>query len=507
MEKETNRRIIYRGQCIDNQDPLCLGRIRAIPKTDNTTNIEKSNEYEEWGYNDPFLYLPLIPFFVQTPPKVDEYVHLLYSDIDKKSSNDRFYIGGVYSSPTRVKDETYDSAVSNLDYGSRNKEYQNLKDVKEIKGVFAEPNDISLYGRGNADIVVQDNTVVIRAGKNKNFNRNGLPLKNNKRAFLQLSKFDEKTTFGDAEKKYVFKFDDANVKKLIEYDIISSDDNGNNIVGSIYIYNLSQNPGTKASKIRFNTNIPSVEKSLATIINCGINGEPITLFEFAEIINNTLNNLIEKSSLTGLVDDSTTNIQILGPSRFDGGNVFPLYYRFEPNNYNILRQTTSGKIKVTTLMSLIKTTPSQENNGYGLVYSKERESSVPYKPEKEVIIPQKTERFDKSVGIIGGDEIYLLSHQTQKPNTTEKINMEDTLYKINENKIADEIEPKTSSMVRGEELLEIIGLIVKFLSTHTHAYPGLPPVPISHDGTNVSDILEELLIASEKILNQKIRIN
>ena len=69
MSKDKDIRILYRGQCIDNQDPLRLGRIRAIPKTDNQTNNKDANEFVEWEYNDPFLYLPLIPFFVQSPPK------------------------------------------------------------------------------------------------------------------------------------------------------------------------------------------------------------------------------------------------------------------------------------------------------------------------------------------------------------------------------------------------------------------------------------------------------
>ena len=71
----------------------------------------------------------------------------------------------------------------------------------------------------------------------------------------------------------------------------------------------------------------------------------------------------------------------------------------------------------------------------------------------------------------------------------------------------DEILPKTSSLVRGEELLELINLIVRFLLTHTHAYPGLAPVPITQDGSNVQDILTELQNASTKILNKNIRLN
>ena len=62
-------------------------------------------------------------------------------------------------------------------------------------------------------------------------------------------------------------------------------------------------------------------------------------------------------------------------------------------------------------------------------------------------------------------------------------------------------------MVRGEELLELINLIVRFLTTHTHAYPGLPPVPVTQDGTTTVQILTELQNAVNKILNENIRIN
>lgn len=62
-------------------------------------------------------------------------------------------------------------------------------------------------------------------------------------------------------------------------------------------------------------------------------------------------------------------------------------------------------------------------------------------------------------------------------------------------------------MVRGEELLELINLIVRFLVTHTHAYPGLPPVPVTQDGTSTQSILSELQNAVNKILNGNIRVN
>jgi len=85
--------------------------------------------------------------------------------------------------------------------------------------------------------------------------------------------------------------------------------------------------------------------------------------------------------------------------------------------------------------------------------------------------------------------------------------LDNTIYGIDQTKLVNEIQPKTSSVVRGEELMDLIELIVRYLATHVHPYPGLPPVPVSSDGTRVDDLLKELLEASTKILNKNIRIN
>jgi len=55
--------------------------------------------------------------------------------------------------------------------------------------------------------------------------------------------------------------------------------------------------------------------------------------------------------------------------------------------------------------------------------------------------------------------------------------------------------------------MELLNLIVRFLTTHTHAYPGLPPIPVSQDGSSVADILTEMQNAYTKILNENIRLN
>ena len=107
---------------------------------------------------------------------------------------------------------------------------------------------------------------------------------------------------------------------------------------------------------------------------------------------------------------------------------------------------------------------------------------------------------------MASDTLYLLSNVSAVPGKG-KINFDDTLYGISLDKFVDEISPKTSSLVRGEELMELLNLIVRFLTTHTHAFPGLPPVPITQDGSNVPALLTEMQNAYTKILNEHIRLN
>jgi hypothetical protein len=144
--------------------------------------------------------------------------------------------------------------------------------------------------------------------------------------------------------------------------------------------------------------------------------------------------------------------------------------------------------------------------GYGLVIDKKVSPLIPFKPVTEIDIPVTSQKIDNTAGLIGATQLYFLSHSSVIPGKG-KIDLNDTIYGIDSNKISDEIEPKTSSMVRGEELMQLIGLIVNFLTSHVHPYPGLPPVPVSQDGTRVDEILSELQQAYQKILNQNIRLN
>ena len=62
-------------------------------------------------------------------------------------------------------------------------------------------------------------------------------------------------------------------------------------------------------------------------------------------------------------------------------------------------------------------------------------------------------------------------------------------------------------MVRGEKLKEVLNLIIKFLTTHSHPYNQLAPTPISYAGVSISDIEVQLQKYDTEVLNQNIRIN
>jgi ribosomal protein L5 len=62
-------------------------------------------------------------------------------------------------------------------------------------------------------------------------------------------------------------------------------------------------------------------------------------------------------------------------------------------------------------------------------------------------------------------------------------------------------------MVRGEKMIELIELLVEFVITHVHPFPGLPPVSVGTSGVQTQEILNKIRNASNEILNQNIRIN
>ena len=354
-------------------------------------------------------------------------------------------------------------------------------------------------GRGSADLIVKENEVLLRAGKFKgeSLQPNIVPVANQQRGYLQLTRFPsvkiplEPKKYLEIEEKVLL------VKYLMEWTIINPENAEDKFAGTVYLYQLK--PDTSINTQNLTVGAPVSENLKVLVATEEFFGlSKVDTVNFINLFIQACNNKFVTKSGTQLFSSQTTDR-------------FPIFYR--PNNltYSYInpssnRNTSSQEFtNISDIFSKVKLNPPIKQGGYGLIYKLDTVGTP--MDTKTVIVPQsKYFPNPQTFGALGADKVFLLSNETAIPGKR-KINFDDTLYGISNDKFSDDIIPNTSSMVRGEELLELINLITRFLLTHTHAYPGLPPVPVTQDGTSATDILTELQNAVTKVLNENIRLN
>jgi len=529
-------RNIYYGEVIDNDDPLMLGRIRVHPKQENLDALKASNpgfqedanstETGKWSNEDPLVFLPLLPYYINQVPQKKERVIIIYYDNKKQKIKDRFYIIGPYSSPVSTIDqsgESYDSSRTRLNEGTKNSraKWPNIKNLdgtyenKNRKGVFAEPTDVSIKGRGTTDLILKNNDVILRAGKHITTPNSLIPEIQPKRAFLQLSKYDVKTEIGEEKTFFRLESDDRQIKYLLEYDVFNPESNPNppmtaKFRGNITIYQLPDKE-QKATKIKsFEYDTTGFSSSKLTIIEIN---DPKTLDEFAKYVSDIIINLVNKPNL--YISNSSSGTTTINGNNESAGIQFPFYYRPSQNIRNILKSTpTLGSIDLASysnmqkLISKVQVSTTDLSPGYGLVLNAKLSPEIPFIPRKEKIREIQSEIQDNTVALMGANYLYLLSNETEIPGKSPiKFEEFEPGDKIEKKDIDDKITLNTSSMVRGEELLELLESIVGFLVSHVHPYPLLPPSSVAYDGTSTDDLLKKMLEAYNKVLNKNIRIN
>jgi len=517
--------IFFQVVVMDNRDPMMLGRIRAKLLVDNYDDIVKSitdppwdEKKDSWTSRDPFIFNPLMPYFMYQVPKIDELAQVIYVNSEFKYQN-QYYIQNTFSSPTSILFEYYVGGNKFTGTGTQLANPKPLKnqdgtyaDKATHKGVFPEPGDNALLGRGSADLIVKENEILLRAGKFKSTTLipNVIPTGNPQRGFLQLSRIG--TTKVKQDDKVVVEFEQKviQVKYLVEWVITNPENTQNKFSGSVYLYSLKPDISTNSKNLTVGSVIKENLKSL-------IDSVPFTLLSEYDTVK-FINNFINKCNGTAGVTDPLTGAEIspslnLTLASAESGK-FPFFYR--PNNltYSYLNPSLSASYvnsdgaeveNIKNIFNKVKLYSALQQGGYGLVYAKNK-VGIPLETKKTIIPVSTFTTTPTTYGALGSDKVFLLSHLSSIPGKG-KINFDNTLYGITGEQFVDDIIPKTSSLVRGEELMELINLIVRFMVTHTHAYPGLPPVPVTQDGSNVQDILTELQNAVNKILNKNIRLN
>ncbi len=505
--------LFYQCVVLDNQDPLMLGRVRARIVTDNYEDILKSvenwnPETDPWTSKDPLIFNPLLPYFVYQVPKIEELIQVFFLNTDFKYQN-QYYVQNGFSTPTATFKEFNFGGNKFTGTGLQISPSQPLKNKDGsysngvTKGVFPEPGDNAILGRGSADLVVKQDEILLRAGKFKGdiLQPNIPPVGNVNRGFLQLTRFGSTKETLNPKTYFELKENVVLTNYLIEWSLSNPENTQDKFTGSVYLYQLKPDASVNTKNLTVGSVVIENLKKLVYRQN-------FTLLSKSETIK-FINDFIKTCNSNNF---SSTGDRLF-PSN-QGNSKFPIFFRPSNLMYNKLKtiQPTSNSSSISEAKNIseiykgIKLN-SADQGGYGFILTKDNVSlTTPLTPVKVVVPQTKTIPGETTYGALASDKLFLLSHKSQIPGK-DKINLNNTLYGIPSDVFADQIIPNTSSMVRGEELLELINLIVRFLVSHTHAYPGLAPVSVTEDGSTVSNILQELQNAYTKILNANIRIN
>jgi hypothetical protein len=520
IDKQNIHQILFPGIVYDNQDPMMLGRLRVIPETENYNDIIASvsnwnEDVDPWTSRDPLIFISLLPFYISQTPKNSEYVHIIYMNKLFPYQN-QFYLQGPFSSPMTTPFEDFQGAKKFLATGDRIKQGMSIKNQigeyrdNNSKGVFPEPGDNGLLGRGTADVIVKENEVLIRAGKTKELSKDKFPIGNQNRAFLQLTRFTQtKKTLPEVESFRLVE----NVKlvqKMIVWDIVTLNTSSNSFTGSVKLYNLKPSPKVNTQNFKFDSIL-----NLSSGEDYGVELESVqfgakTFDESIKIINDFISKVFTPNiNFSGITINNPKNLEnqfpfVVTPSK----QTYETGKKFTPNN---LMNEIIEYVNYKRFYNKIKLNNSKDD-GWFLV-SENKGGKPLFGPQsdlkKDITIPSKFENEDITYGALGAQRLFFLSQNSRSPKGI--IDLSDTLYGISQDKFigaGQTLYDKTYSTVRGEELIKLIEKIVEFLNNHVHPHANMVPDEATQGSKTTKTSINQLLAdVNNTVLNQNIRIN
>lgn len=516
-------KIIDIGKCIDNIDPLGIGRIRCSRYNDITGQKERALDYNAWDDNDLFTASPFLPTNINYIPEIGQSVKIITYNSDKENVNVE-YIAGPFTTMYDYNGQTFSQQISNTSYGVTIKKKPSIRNVngnfidKRSENVLAKDKDFAVYGKYGSDVLFTENGLQLRGGKliSKDVGNDATrqkmvdyPLMSKKYSRLYLKKFPKKMIYEDELSEETV-YDNKDINYLVEYTISGSTFSGaTNTNGllptegepttiSLYIYKII-NPNGDTFKTNYFNEYSTAPPANLKLIN--LNGST-TGATFTQKVNNINEIYIEiRNRLFEIHDQGLVELD----DNYNNDDIHPFFFR-PTTGFRDLNGTTNTEIenKATILRNI---NVSRKGPTSGLIFSKR---TANMKSTKVNTIVKKIKFVEDSAeqtfGSLVSDKIYLLSTDlgtNESANPVQFVNLNE--YELTQEDYITRIEPSTFSSVRGENLLEVLRKIIDVILTHRHN-PLMPIInqPDYEDGNELKELYKTL---ENDILNKSIRIN
>jgi hypothetical protein len=456
---KNNQNIVF-GTVIDNKDPENAGRIRVLLdsfkyKVENFIPWQKGSTVNN-TVTDPYICNPFLPKLINVVPKVGELVKVIFYNPDYPEL-DKEYVGPVISQFNSIE---YENATQGRVFTQSQKTnlLPNLGNFEYSKGLLPDINNITILGRKSTDLTIKPNDVLIRSGRvdlqdNKKFNKKG--------SLFQISsnpvKLDRKTKPVTVNKRIP-----EPINNVVIYNLNS--DNS----GYVNVYKLTTPKNT--SNINVNTDLTKLISTPAITYTFSANTQTIGISYINQFLSFLDNNQIKNQDTdSGII---TINQPVVGvPYLLKPESLLPIY-----STVKVFNVTQQGFRTIKPIENQLVDTLQENIN-----------TSVDYQ--------------NFMVGL--SDMIYLLSNETSIP---EKgfINFDGINNGFTVDKVTREINDKTEPMVRGDQLVKALVIIINAFLNHVHSGFGFMNVNQTDEIQKLTKLRSEL---NSLILNHKIRIN
>ena len=504
-------KIIDIAICVDNIDPKGMGRIRCVRYNDYVGEKENSVKYVKWSQDDPFIASPFLPNNINFVPEIGQSVKLLNYNTDNENINLE-YVAGPFTTQFDFNSQTFSQQIENTTYGVATK---HRGDIKKSTGEFiknksdnsfAKDKDFAIYGKYGSDILFTENGLQLRGGKLLSkeaasyLNRETMlthPLMAEKSSRLYLKKFPKKMTLGNRKVKKT-NVEVKNIKTIVEYDIEGSLTDVTGVTFNVYSVKSEYGETFKSNFFTENTSIPMASVKL---INTDDTSSTVTYREDVSSIEDaykTIRDTIFTIHDTGLGELNTlyNNEDERHPIFFRpkiGGELsrFGVSQTEDENKKRILNKVSVSRVGPTSglLWSATKSNPPVSSKEYVQEYLK---------------IDQNTP--EQTFATVTSDKIYFLSTDLGSNEGENPINFKSLdKYDFTQEDYIKNIDPKTFSTVRGENLLILLRSIIQVIFTHRHN--PLKPIIGQTDYAEGEELKKIYQTVENDILNKSIRIN